>query len=413
MKEKIKRISSSTWALILALMMVVSSFSVLAATTNVEKTGSGYSAGDTIYFSAGSTSWYDGDARTVAYFYSNSSDGCYAVFQSAGNDKNYLKATVPTGTFTTMILIRYDPKTSTFNTNGGVGWPGDAGLWNRIDNITRSDSSNNLYTVTSDSLNAGTWSKYSASDPVATSVSLNADNDTINVGDSLKLTASTTGKVAGDVKYTFYQNGTKIDEKTTSSESVETTVSNLSSGTYKYTVTVSKNNYSDVTSSEVSVTVKSIPTNKWYIYGGLNKDDWNNKKGISMSWSTTENAYVSDVTFNKVTYFRLYDGSYVYGPKEDGNGKDIVISTGKTENQIHKGYDSKAFIVPSDITSTYYICTDGKYVWYKVAQPNVAKSVNLTANPENVVVGGSTTLTATLDTPNTDNVTYTFTEDGK
>ena len=413
MKEKIKRISSSTWALILALMMVVSSFSVLAATTNVEKTGSGYSAGDTIYFSAGSTSWYDGDARTVAYFYSNSSDGCYAVFQSAGNDKNYLKATVPTGTFTTMILIRYDPKTSTFNTNGGVGWPGDAGLWNRIDNITRSDSSNNLYTVTSDSLNAGTWSKYSASDPVATSVSLNADNDTINVGDSLKLTASTTGKVAGDVKYTFYQNGTKIDEKTTSSESVETTVSNLSSGTYKYTVTVSKNNYSDVTSSEVSVTVKSIPTNKWYIYGGLNKDDWNNKKGISMSWSTTENAYVSDVTFNKVTYFRLYDGSYVYGPKEDGNGKDIVISTGKTENQIHRGYDSKAFIVPSDITSTYYICTDGKYVWYKVAQPNVAKSVNLTANPENVVVGGSTTLTATLDTPNTDNVTYTFTEDGK
>lgn len=39
MKEKIKRISSSTWALLLALMMVVSSFSVLAATTNVEKTG--------------------------------------------------------------------------------------------------------------------------------------------------------------------------------------------------------------------------------------------------------------------------------------------------------------------------------------------------------------------------------------
>ena len=39
MKEKIKRISSSTWALILALMMVVSSFSVLAATTNVNKTG--------------------------------------------------------------------------------------------------------------------------------------------------------------------------------------------------------------------------------------------------------------------------------------------------------------------------------------------------------------------------------------
>lgn len=416
MKEKIKRISSSTWALILALMMVVSSFSVLAATTNVNKTGSGYSAGDTIYFSAGKTNWYDANASTVAYFYGNG-DAYYAVFQPAGNDENYLKATVPTGTFTTMIIIRYDPDNSTFNINGGKGWPGDTGVWNRIDNITRSDSSYNLYTVTSNSLNTGEWSKYSASDPVATSVSLNADNDTINVGDSLKLTASTTGKVAGDVTYTFYQNGTKIDEKTTSSESVETTVSNLSSGTYKYTVTVSKNNYSDVTSSEVSVTVKSIPTNKWYIYGGLNNDDWNTKAGISMSWSTTENAYVSDVTFDKAAYFRLYDGSYVYGPKEDGNGKDIVISTGKTDNQIHKGYDSKAFSVPEGLTSTYYICTDGTYLWYKVAQPNVAKSVNLTASPENVVVGGSSTLTATLDTLNADlnadNVTYTFTEGDK
>ena len=50
---------------------------------------------------------------------------------------------------------------------------------------------------------------------------------------------------------------------------------------------------------------------------------------------------------------------------------------------------------------------------YELESTPVAKSVNLTANPENVVVGGSTTLTATLDTPNTDNVTYTFTEDGK
>lgn len=411
MKEKIKRISSSTWALLLALMMVVSSFSVLAATTNVNKTGSGYSAGETIYFSAGNTNWYGSDAKTVAYFYGNS-DGRYAVFQSAGNDKNYLKAKVPDGTFTTMILIRYGPNNSTFNTNGGTGWPGDTGLWNRIDGITRSDSSYNLYTVTSDSLNAGEWSKYSASDPVATSVSLNPDNSTIYVGDSLKLTASTKGKVAGDVIYTFYQNGTKIDEKTTSSESAETTVSNLSSGTYKYTVTVSRDNYSDVTSSEVSVTVKSIPTNKWYIYGGLNNDDWTTKAGISMSWSTTENAYVSDVTFDKVTYFRLYDGSTEYGPNTDAADQNVTISTGKTDNQIYSKKTASAFIVPSDITSTYKLCTDGKYLWYKVAQPNVAKSVNLTVSPENVVVGGSTTLTAKVTELNNvaSNVKYTFQE---
>lgn len=159
MKEKIKRISSSTWALLLALMMVVSSFSVLAATTNVNKTGSGYSAGDTIYFSAGNTSWYEGDAKTVAYFYGDSGSR-YAVFQSAGNDKKYLKATVPDGTFTTMTLIRYNPNGSNFNTNGGEGWPGDAGIWNSIGGITRSDSSCNLYTVTSERLDDGKWSTY-------------------------------------------------------------------------------------------------------------------------------------------------------------------------------------------------------------------------------------------------------------
>lgn len=409
MKEKIKRISSSTWALILALMMVVSSFSVLAATTNVNKTGASLNSGETIYLKP-SENWLQKNAKFGLYVWNDGQTAQWVVMNDDDND-GYYSVSVPSGgPYANVIFLRLNATTSK---PSGTGWPSSY-IWNQTADLIREDGKN-CYAVTEGTWDkgGGTWSKYSASDPVATSVSLNADNDTINVGDSLKLTASTTGKVADDVTYTFYQNGTKIDEKTTSSESVETTVSNLSSGTYKYTVTVSKNNYSDVTSSEVSVTVKSIPTNKWYIYGGLNNDDWNTKAGISMSWSTTENAYVSDVTFDKAAYFRLYDGSYVYGPKEDGNGKDIVISTGKTDNQIHKGYDSKAFSVPEGLTSTYYICTDGTYLWYKVAQPNVAKSVNLTANPENVVVGGSTILTATLDTPNTDNVTYTFTEDGK
>lgn len=279
MKEKIKRISSSTWALILALMMVVSSFSVLAATTNVNKTGSGYSAGDTIYFSAGKTNWYDGDARTVAYFYGNG-DAYYAVFQPAGNDENYLKATVPTGTFTTMIIIRYDPDKSTFNINGGKGWPGDTGVWNRIDNITRSDSSYNLYTVTSNSLNTGEWSTYSASkDPVATSISLssNATDGKIAQGTDLKLTATATGKVDGDVTYTFYNGNTKVgDEQTIPESTATTTVSGLSAGDYTFTVKVTKDGYTSVTNT---VQVKVVaPAKEMYLYGDFDSNadhKWN------------------------------------------------------------------------------------------------------------------------------------------
>lgn len=279
MKEKIKRISSSTWALILALMMVVSSFSVLAATTNVNKTGSGYSAGDTIYFSAGKTNWYDGDARTVAYFYGNG-DAYYAVFQPAGNDENYLKATVPTGTFTTMIIIRYDPDKSTFNINGGKGWPGGTGVWNRIDNITRSDSSYNLYTVTSNSLNTGEWSTYSASkDPVATSISLssNATDGKITQGNDLILTAKATGKVDGDVTYTFYNGNTKVgDEQTIPESTATTTVSGLSAGDYTFTVKVTKDGYTSVTNT---VQVKVVaPAKEMYLYGDFDSNadhKWN------------------------------------------------------------------------------------------------------------------------------------------
>lgn len=279
MKEKIKRISSSTWALILALMMVVSSFSVLAATTNVNKTGSGYSAGDTIYFSAGKTNWYDGDARTVAYFYGNG-DAYYAVFQPAGNDENYLKATVPTGTFTTMIIIRYDPDNSTFNINGDKGWPCNTGIWNRIDNITRSDSSYNLYTVTSNSLNTGEWSTYSASkDPVATSVSLssNATDGKITQGNDLILTAKATGKVDGDVTYTFYNGNTKVgDEQTIPESTATTTVSGLSAGDYTFTVKVTKDGYTSVTNT---VQVKVVaPAKEMYLYGDFDYTEahkWN------------------------------------------------------------------------------------------------------------------------------------------
>lgn len=330
MKEKIKRISSSTWALILALMMVVSSFSVLAATTNVNKTSSGYSAGETIYFSAGNTKWCEGNAKTVAYFYGNGDD-YYAVFQSAGKDKNYLKAKVPDGTFTTMILIRYDPNNSTFNTNGGTGWPCDTGVWNRIDDITRSDSSYNLYTVTSDSLNAGEWSKYSASDPVATSVSLssNATDGKIAKGTDLKLTATATGKVDGDVTYTFYNGSTKVgDAQTTSEDTATTTVSGLSAGDYTFTVKVTKDGYTSVTNT---VQVKVVSTTKdLYLIGDFagvaHWDDASSYKDYKFEYKNGK--YV----LNNVPFTGSQNGGTSYSFFRIYNATDVKVYSSTTDN---------------------------------------------------------------------------------
>ncbi|MCI5617210.1 MAG: hypothetical protein MR352_03920, partial [Ruminococcus sp.] len=391
MKEKIKRISSSTWALLLALMMVVSSFSVLAATTNVEKTGAIFT-GTLYYHHQGCT----GDVKVYS-FGGNKIFGDWDNKSMTPLGDGYYSVEVPSNSTDTKVIFHETEYGSKQQTKD-------------VDYV--SDTSKNMFEVTSvtDGKLNGTWSTYSPSkDPVATSVSLssNATDGKITQGNDLILTAKATGKVAGDVKYTFYQDGTKIDEKTTSSESVETTVPNLSSGTYKYTVTVSKDNYSDVSSSEVSVTVKS---NKWYIYGALNNNDWYNKEGISMSWSTTENAYVSDVTFDKADYFRLYDGSTEYGPNTDEQYHNVTISTGKTDNQIYSKKTASAFIVPSNVTSNYYICTDGTYLWYKVAQPNVATSVALSPDSATKNTGESVTLTATANTPVSGELTYTFTE---
>lgn len=407
MKEKIKRISSSTWALLLALMMVVSSFSVLAATTNVEKTGE---TKTTVYFVPASqndfsdylnSSKTDIDSRYTVKLnlhygsYENDPWGYVDVTKSSdtfgGNSVYFSEFTDKHDGLAEMQIQIYDGETQKKLVKPITTWT-EPSVYN-----------GKVY-------DSGSWKNYTPdTTKVADSVSLssNATDGKITQGNDLILTAKATGKVAGDVKYTFYQDGTKIDEKTTSSESVETTVPNLSSGTYKYTVTVSKDNCSDVSSSEVSVTVKS---NKWYIYGGLNKSDWNNKAGISMSWSTTENAYVSDVTFDKADYFRLYDGSTEYGPNRDAEHQNVTISTGKTDNQIYSKKTASAFIVPSGVTSNYYICTDGTYLWYKVAQPNVATSVALSPDSATKNTGESVTLTATANTPVSGELTYTFTE---
>lgn len=436
MKEKIKRISSSTWALLLALMMVVSSFSVLAATTNVNKTGSGYSAGETIYFSAGNTNWYGSDAKTVAYFYGNS-DSRYAVFQSAGNDKNYLKAKVPDGTFTTMILIRYGPNNSTFNTNGGTGWPGDTGLWNRIDGITRSDSSYNLYTVTSDSLNAGEWSKYSASeDPVATSVSLssNATDGKIAQGEDLKLTAKATGKVDGAVTYTFYNGDKQVGQAQTTSESTATTtVSGLSAGDYTFTVKVTKDGYTSVTDA---VQVKVVaPAKEMYLYGDFdsNADHMWNADFKDYKFEYVNGKYVlKNVPFTgsvggketDYAFFRIYvsdDEQYSSTTKADQE-----LNNGVTAN-IRK-YNDKAlkFKVPTSkrvniefdleklqITVTEVVVNCKMNAKYQISdtgssfQDAKADKIIATVN-DDLTAAGSTGLVKAVNSFEADGNTYVF-----
>lgn len=410
MKEKIKRISSSTWALILALMMVVSSFSVLAATTNVNKTGASLNSGETIYLKP-SENWLQKDAKFGLYVWNDGQTAQWVVMNDDDND-GYYSASVPSGgPYANVIFLRLNANTSE---PSGTGWPSSY-IWNQTADLIREDGKN-CYAVTEGTWDkgGGTWSTYSASkDPVATSVSLtsNATDGKIAQGKDLILSATATGKVSGDVTYTFYKGNTQVGDAQTASESTATTtVSGLSAGDYTFTVKVTKDGYREVASDPINVTVT----------GGDGYFLYNDNGGKSFKTSTSLGEFSSNVLSLDLDAGKTY---YLYVVKNN-DVKNSYFSSEKAFDDSNKSvtlYDYGTNNFSDEIVFTPETSGKYKFTWtpgngqgtlkYELESTPVAKSVNLTANPENVVVGGLTTLTATLDTPNTDNVTYTFTED--
>lgn len=505
MKEKIKRISSSTWALILALMMVVSSFSVLAATTNVEKTGTttdainktstktmlvaAFTSSDDVYYkSPGIHMWnsdglgdltsgypamdsanYDG----VHYFKPDeskiSSNGYikYALLQKSGswngawkreNDSSFTKNTQfvawrttsnSSGSFETfnpikITSIQYpdeikatESSTITLSADGGFPWfyyeklkdTNEAknyslkvedssntvvysGKFNYSTKSTSFDwtpksTSDNTLTFTlsdSDNIDSVSYTKgftVTESKPsVATSVSLNADNDTINVGDSLKLTASTTGKVAGDVTYTLLdENGNAVSGVapiTTNQTNVEFKVTKPSTGDHTYKVAVSAENYETVESNTVRVYVNPIViTSKVTLKGPVSGHEYKVGDSIKLNASCKDAPEGVNVKYNY----------YINGTKINDSATPNTVTYKFTASDVNKceiyaeavadGYNT----VKSDVSSV------------KVIMKQVATSVKLTATPTDVKVGNEVTITAELQGEiQSGNFTYTFRE---
>lgn len=420
MKEKIKRISSSTWALILALMMVVSSFSVLAATTNVEKTKA--SGTITVYFK-NTVKW----SNVYAYFYNSSywnestgsgsqgiAGGPCKMSKVDGTDDIY--SYTYTGNYSQYIAFTKDEES-----NYGNFWSTEAVYRDDFSTsksmYTPNTTSSGTYNSTVKYYNNGTWSTYSASkDPVATSVSLssNATDSKIAQGTDLKLTATATDKVNGDVTYTFYNGSTQVgDAQTTSEITATTTVSGLSAGEYTFTVKVTKDGYTEVASVPIKVTVTS--GDSYFLYNGSSEnEDLTNATSLGEFSGTTLSL---DLDSNKTYYLFVvkdnnFNYSYLSKAQAFGSDNSVVLYDYGSNDNSHK-----IKFTPSTSGKYKFTWTPGNgqgTLKYELESTPVAKSVNLTASPENVVVGGSSTLTATLDTLNADlnadNVTYTFTE---
>ena len=103
----------------------------------------------------------------------------------------------------------------------------------------------------------------SALPKVADSVALTASSETVKVGDSVTLTAVADNPASANLTYKFTK--TSGGDATVVQDNDKLTVTPTAAGTYKYTVTVSADGYSPVTSNEVSFTVTDSVT---YYLGG-------------------------------------------------------------------------------------------------------------------------------------------------
>ena len=410
MKEKIKRISSSTWALLLALMMVVSSFSVLAATTNVEKTGAGalggtISKGDILYYDFSSlttpgVNYYDGkDVRYTGSF----SGTCY---NGQWLDNKVLAVDVQEN-----ITFKSDSGQTIVKASQN-GWNTDL----KATQIPEDGQNCIKVSISADNSSLSyTWTTYSASTKVATSVSLssNATDGKIAQGTDLTLTATATGKVDGEVTYTFYNSGNQVGQaQTITASTATTTVSDLSAGDYTFTVKVTKDGYTEVASDPINVTVTG--GEGYFLYNGSSEPEDLTKatslgkfsgNTLSLDLDSNKNYYLFVVKDNNFSY------SYLNSNMAFGSDNSVVLHDYDNNNNNHK-----IKFTPS--TSGKY-----KFTWspgngqgtlkYELESTPVAKSVNLTADATEKSVGDSVNLTANVTDLNSgaaSNVKYTFTE---
>lgn len=233
--------------MLLSTMLIGTVSTVNAATKNK------FTNGETIYLDLSSfKKWQDAakDTTMYAYFYRY-------------DNHNQVGDKIPAAKVTNYIYSVIVP-------NADCGYiKFQRGSWNTTkEHDADTKGTNNCVKVTNWD-NSSEWSTYSAAAPVADSVSLTASPETVKVGNSVTLTAVANNPASSNLTYAFTK--TSGGNATEAQNNDKLTVTPTVAGTYKYTVTVSADGYSPVTSLEVSFTVTDSV--KYYICGRFN-DKW-------------------------------------------------------------------------------------------------------------------------------------------
>lgn len=274
MKTKISHLGRSTVSVILAVMMLLSTM-LIGTVSTVNATVSGLSE---IYFTP-SKNWADGNAKFRLNVQDSNNNWKNIKMTKVNESEPIYKGVIDSNTSYNVIqFLRY-------NSNDDAQW--DSSL-----TCSSIPSGMNYYKMTTDTWNNwaidnanGTWSYYSDSDPVADSVALTANPTSVKVGNSVTLTPTVSSAKSDNLTYTYKK--TSGGKATEAKNNDKLTVTPTAAGTYEYTVTVSANGYSDVTSAKVTITASYTATQQAYV----DLETYVNSVQNTSSGSYTEDSY--------------------------------------------------------------------------------------------------------------------------
>lgn len=322
-------------------------------------------------------------------------------------------ATLPEGSWNVLTFKRMSP-------DGNNLWNSASTSEEGVGNPKNGD---NCFTETNWN-NAGTWSTYSATAPVADSASLTASPETVKVGNPVTLTAVANNPASSNLTYTFTK--TSGGEATVTQNNDKLTVTPTAAGTYKYTVTVSADGYSSVISTEVSFTVTDSV--KYYICGRFNTT-WHEPSVNDPQFVEDESnpglfyyetgetiadlsGTISETYGDTPKYFYIYktatNESTNYLTTSDNAGHNFQNNTVDSPLALSNktGTDEKYLVRFNDDKDTsttpvtiWLDTRNNEYkLWYTTALPHtvtVADGVSVTVDKATATTGETVTVTAT------------------
>lgn len=396
MKTKISRLGRSTVSVILAVMMLLSTM-LIGTVSTVNAVTKTFEAVNLVGNINGNTKW---DSTEYPFTFDETTG--YWYLDITITQSSEFKARVNNG---------WD---ISFGASGG-------------DNYTISESEIGDYriSVKDGSDNNTDLTVQKTVKKVADSVALTANPTSVKVGNSVTLTPTVSGAKSDNLTYTYKKtsDGTATEEKNADNS---LTVTPTVAGTYKYTVTVSADGCSPVTSNEVSFTVTDSV--KYYI-GGRFSTTWHEPSANDPQFVEDESnpglfyyetgetiadlsGTISETYGDTPKYFYIYktatNESTNYLTTSDNAGHNFQNNTvnnplplmnqpGTEEKRLVRFNDDKD---TSTTPVTIWLDTrNNEYkLWYTTALPHnviVADGVSASVDKKTATAGETVTVTAT------------------